>query len=154
MSNAVVRKPGEGERVVVVGDVYTYKVTGAETGGRCMLMEAWVGPGGGPPPHVHTREDEWFWVLEGELTFYRGGQRTVLGPGGFVFLPRDEEHRFANEGTVPARALIQCVPAGLEEFFRRVSRPANSQPGPPTPSEVEHLVRTAREFGIELRVGH
>ena len=89
---AVVRKPGEGRRVGIVGDVYRFLATGEETGGRYATFESLVPPGGGPPPHVHSREEESFLVLEGEMTFVLGDERFVAAPGTFVNMPIDSRH--------------------------------------------------------------
>ena len=72
MPGVVVRKPGEGRTIAVVGDVYRFLATGEETNGKYALWEAIVPPGGGPPPHVHSREEESFYVLEGEIMLQIG----------------------------------------------------------------------------------
>jgi quercetin dioxygenase-like cupin family protein len=65
-----VREPGEGKVIAVVGDVYRFLATGEETDGRYAMFEAVVSPGGGPPPHIHSREEESFYVLDGEGISY------------------------------------------------------------------------------------
>ena len=62
----IVKGPNEGKRIGIVGDIYRFLATGEETGGQYALLEAVVLPGGGPPPHIHSREDETFYVQEGE----------------------------------------------------------------------------------------
>lgn len=64
------RQPNEGQTVAIVGDVYRFMATGDDTDGRYAMFEAVVRPGGGPPPHIHSREEESFYVLEGEITFF------------------------------------------------------------------------------------
>src|SRR5262249_32876090 len=71
------RTAGEGRTIAVVGDVYRFLATGEDTDGKYALWEAFVPPGGGPPPHVHSREEEGFYVLEGEITFVVGDRRHV-----------------------------------------------------------------------------
>ena len=83
MTPAVIRKPGEGRTIAVVGDVYRFLATGEDTNGKYALWEALVPPGGGPPPHVHSREEEGFYILEGEITV-QIGERTGRGDGGDV----------------------------------------------------------------------
>src|SRR3954454_7426381 len=78
------------------GDHYTFLVTGDETGGAYFVMEALVPPGGGPPPHIHTREDETFYVLDGEIEFLIGDELIDAGRGDFVSVPRGTVHRFRN----------------------------------------------------------
>lgn len=75
------RKPTEGRTLAVVGDVYRFLATGEDTDGKYALWEAVVPPGGGPPPHVHSRDEEGFYILEGEITFQVGGERVVGTPG-------------------------------------------------------------------------
>src|SRR2546423_7935948 len=79
--NPIIRTSTEGRTVAVVGDVYRFLATGEDTNGRYALWEALVPPGGGPPPHVHSREEEGFYVLEGEITFTVNGERVVATAG-------------------------------------------------------------------------
>jgi quercetin dioxygenase-like cupin family protein len=130
----------EGETVVVVGDAYRLIVTGAETGGAYMVMEARVPVGHGPPLHVHDREDEGFQILEGEVDFEAEGRTVRLGPGDFVNLPKGVTHRFQNNGGAAARMLITCAPAGIEGFFRA----AHQIDSPATLTEI------AARFGITI----
>src|SRR6516164_9728374 len=121
MTRAVVRQPGAGRTVAVVGDVYRFLATGEDTGGKYALWEAVVPPGGGPPPHAHSREEEGFYVLEGEITFTVGGQRLVAGAGMFTNMPVGTPHSFKNESGQPAKMLISVAPAGLEQMFFEVA---------------------------------
>src|SRR3954471_6155991 len=100
------RQPGEGRTIAVVGDVYRFLATGEETDGKYALWEAVVPPGGGPPPHVHSREEEGFYVLEGEITFQIGDERLVAAAGTFANMPVGTPHSFKNESGRPARMLI------------------------------------------------
>ena len=77
MREPVLRPPQQGRTIAVVGDVYRFLATGEETQGRYAILEAIVPPGGGPPPHVHSREEEGFYILEGEITFMVGAERIV-----------------------------------------------------------------------------
>ena len=119
-SRSVIRMPGEGRTIAVVGDVYRFLATGEDTGGRYALWEAIVPPGGGPPPHVHSREEEGFYVLEGEITIFIGDQRLIASAGMFANMPVGTPHSFKNESDKPARMLILVVPAGLAEDVLRV----------------------------------
>jgi mannose-6-phosphate isomerase-like protein (cupin superfamily) len=94
-----VRTPGEGRTVAVVGDVYRFLATGDNTNGRYALWEAIVPPGGGPPPHVHSREEEGFYILEGEITFTIAGRPMVAKAGTFANMPVGTPHSFKNEST-------------------------------------------------------
>jgi uncharacterized cupin superfamily protein len=120
---------GEGRSVWVVGDRYTLKVGGAETGGAFALVEALVPPGSGPPSHIHSREDEAFYVLEGELTFEADGRQFTAGPGSWVSLAKGSLHRFTNRTADLARILILLAPAGMENFFFEIGREAHADEG-------------------------
>ena len=93
------RATAQGRTVAIVGDVYRFLATGEDTNDRCALWEALVPPGGGPPPHVHGREEEGFYVSEGEITFtVKGdGERVVPAAGAFSvveFCKVDRADRF------------------------------------------------------------
>ena len=102
----MIREPGDGRTIGLVGDVYRFVATGAETGGKYATFEATVLPGGGPPPHIHRREVESFYVLEGEIAFRVGEQRHVAKPGTFVHMPIGTPHAFKNETNERAKMLI------------------------------------------------
>src|SRR3954452_25035199 len=117
MSNQpTINTPPQGRTVAVVGDVYRFLATGDETNGKYALWEAVVPPGGGPPLHVHSREEEGFYVLEGEIALQVGDQRLVAGPGMFISMPVGTPHSFKNESARHARMLISVAPAGLEQM--------------------------------------
>lgn len=135
--------------------MYHFLPTGADTGGKYALWEALVSPGGGPPPHVHSREEEWFYVTDGAVTFTVDGARSVAGPGAFVRLPPGVPHAFKNESDRPARMLISVAPAGLEEMFLEVvvPLPDGAATAPPAaPDEIARLLAAAPRDGIEIRV--
>ncbi len=150
--NAVtIRKSTEGRTIGIVGDIYRFLATGEETDGRYAMFEAIVLPGGGPPPHLHTREDETFYVLEGEITFQMGGEKLAAGPGTFVNMPIGNPHSFKNETDQTAKMLISYAPAGLEHYFFEVGQPFDGElPPKPTTEEIEKLIRVAPRYGIEF----
>jgi quercetin dioxygenase-like cupin family protein len=149
------RIAADGRAVAVVGDVYRFLATGDETNGRYALFEAIVRPGGGPPPHVHSREEEGLYVLEGEITFTVNGERVVARAGTFVNMPVGTPHSFKNEASRPARILISVAPAGLEKMFFEVGVPlpdGSTTALPPTKEEIEKLLAVAPRYGIEIRL--
>jgi quercetin dioxygenase-like cupin family protein len=148
-----VLKAGEGKAYWVVGDLYTILASGEDTGGAYALIHALVPPGGGPPPHIHRREDEAFYVLEGELAFQADGRSFTATAGSWVTLARGSLHAFRNTGTAPARALIVVTPAGLERYFAEVGQEATegSSPPPFTPADLERLLAVAPKYGMEIR---
>ncbi len=106
----------------VVGDTYTILLTGEDTAGRFCLIDMYVPPGGGPPPHRHDFE-ETFTVLEGELEANFRGQKMTLHAGQTINIPANAPHQFHNSTTKAARMLCICSPAGQEGFFREVGVP-------------------------------
>src|SRR5215831_16369736 len=119
----IIRIPQHGRTVSLVGDVYRFLATGEDTNCKYILIEALVSPGGGPPPHVHSREEEGFYILEGEITFTINGERVVATPGTFANMPVGTPHSFKNEGGQTARMLLWVAPAGLERMFFEVGVP-------------------------------
>lgn len=148
-----IRKPTEGRTIAVVGDVYRFLATSEETDGKYAMFEAIVNPGGGPPAHVHSREEESFYVLEGEITFQIGEKRLVAMAGMFANMSVGTPHSFKNESSKPARMLISVAPAGLEKMFFEFGVPvpqgATTAP-PPTKEEIEKLLQIAPRYGIEI----
>lgn len=108
-----------GEAYWVMGTLFTYLVTGAESGGSYFTLIVDVDPEAGPPPHIHHLEEEQFYVLEGELTYSVGGQIFEVRTGDFIHIPRGTVHSFKN-GSRPSRLLATFTPAGIERFFRAV----------------------------------
>lgn len=150
---ALVRTSADGVCYAVVGDVYRFLATRAETDGRYATWEALVPPGGGPPPHIHSREQETFFVLEGEIIVQAGGQRIAARVGDFVHVPIGMPHSFKNESAQPARMLISVVPAGLEQMFFEVGAavPLGTTIAPlPSKAEIDKLLALAPHFGVEI----
>src|SRR6266852_1438315 len=116
----ITRTPNEGHTIAVVGDVDRFLATGDDTHGKYAMWEAIGPPGGGPPPNVHSREEEGFYILEGEITFQIGDQRLVATAGMFANMPVGTPHSFKNESDRPAKMLISVAPAGLEKMFFEV----------------------------------
>jgi quercetin dioxygenase-like cupin family protein len=137
------------------GDHYTFLVTGEESGGAYFAMEALVPTGGGPPPHIHSREDETFYVLEGKLEFVLGEETIVAGPGDFVSVPRGTVHCFRNTGAETARLVLTFTPAGIEQWFEEIlDRAPNDVTVDDVPDNVEEVaaryVATASTYGIQF----
>ena len=107
------------------------------------MIEQTTPPGGGPPVHCHTREDEAFYVVEGDFLFLIGEEKIEVHPGDFVWAPRNIPHTLLNIGSVPARALVTMSPSGMEDFFLKVA----AIPGAPTPEQIGELFE---EYGLEF----
>ena len=157
-STPVIRTPTQGRTIAVVGDVYRFLATGEDTNGKYAIWEAIVPPGGGPPPHVHSREEESFYVLDGEITFTVNGERVVAKAGTFANMPVGTPHSFKNESSLPSKMLLSVAPAGLEQMFFEVGVPlaeGATTALPPTKEEIEKLLAVAPKYGIEIRLpGH
>ena len=142
---------GDGERVWITGDTMTFKATGESTGGSLVLLENLTAPGGGPPPHVHTREDEFFYVLDGTFEIRIGDELHALGPGGFAYVRRGTVHNFRNTSDTASRILVGFTPGGIEGFFREAGRPAVDD-GLAPPVDDDEIARTmvaAQRYGLE-----
>lgn len=148
-----IRTAAEGRTISVVGDVYSFLATGDDTGGKYAMWEAIVPPGGGPPPHVHSREQEGFYVLEGVVTLRVGDEPLAATAGMYVNIPPGTPHSFRNESNRSARMLILVAPAGLEKMFFEIGAPL--EPGattalPPSHEEIKKLIALAPKFGVEI----
>jgi quercetin dioxygenase-like cupin family protein len=135
------------------GSLMTFLATGEDTHGQFTLIEAVSRRGNVPPPHIHHREDETFYVLEGEVEVSVGG-RTFRGTAGSMFfLPRDVAHSFTIESE-QSRMLIMLSPAGLEGWFKEFSVPAPAMTLPPAEEpayeEVQKMLEAAPRYGIEF----
>src|SRR6516225_5509301 len=111
-----VARPDEDQslpHIGLVGDTYTVLVTGQDTAGRYTLIDMYVPPGGGPPPHRHDFE-EMFTVLDGEVQVTFRGQTIVARAGQTINVPANAPHAFTNAGQIPVRLLCLCAPAGQE----------------------------------------
>src|SRR6516162_9638464 len=151
----IIRSPQQGRTVALVGDVYRFLATGEDTNCKYALIEVLVGPGGGPPPHVHSREEEGFYILEGEITFTINGERVVATAGMFANMPVGTPHSFKNESNKPAKMLVSVAPAGLEKMFMEIGVPlaeGATTALPPTREDVEKLLAIAPKYGIEIRL--
>jgi len=136
---ARVLKPGDKAPVTRgAGDEYRYLATGAHTNGSYFAMEALVPPGGGPPPHVQTREDELFYVLEGTVTFWADDEEVEAGPGTFLNIPRGVKHNFLNRSDADVRMLILFAPAGIEGMFSAMNE------------EPDRYQEIAAEWGVSF----
>jgi quercetin dioxygenase-like cupin family protein len=146
-----VQAVGEGRALWALGERIALKATGAQTGGAFTLLEDLVAAGGEPPPHLHEREDEAYYLLEGYLRVTVGERTLDAGPGSFIYLPRAVPHSWKVVDGDTARFLALFAPSGIEGFFERLGRPAQAAtPPPPAVPDIEAVVRVAAEYGIRL----
>lgn len=138
-------QPGEG-RAGDLGSIgVVFKLWGEDTGGAFSIVEHPFPVGALVPPHLHTREDEYSIVVEGEIGFRSGDREVVLGPGGYITKPRGELHTMWNAGKVPARMIEVISPAGFENFFRDLTDLTAT--GPP---DLEAVGALAESYGLEF----
>ena len=145
-------QPGEGDARWFLGALGTIKSAAETTDGRVAVLEFLWPQGGGSPLHVHRNEDEWFYVIEGELTLWVGGEVVVAPAGSFVYGPRDIPHTFLVTST-EARFLMVTEPAPFADFVRAMSVPAQALTLPPAsvqPPDPERMTAVAAEYGIEI----
>ena len=145
-------QPDQGEAYWFLGTLVIIKSSGDSTDGRVSVTENLAPKDSGSPMHVHHREDEWFYVMEGELTFWVGGEVINAPAGSFVYGPRDIPHTFTVTSD-QARFLLVVEPAGFEGFIRAVGEPAKTltiPPPPEGPPDMEKLIAIAAEHGVEI----
>lgn len=142
--------PAEGEALWCVGALTTVKATGEQTGGAYSLIEDLASKGAGTPLHRHQEDDEAFYVLEGELTFYLGNEEPIhAGAGTFVHIPGGTVHAFRVDSET-ARYLIITTPQH-ERFYRAIAEPAQTRIMPPeTPMDMEKIGAACEAYGVEL----
>lgn len=144
---------GEGRSYYFGEDLYTFKAIGEETGEAYALFEVIVAPQGGTPPHRHTRENESFYVQEGEIEFQLDVSTFVATPGTFLHSPKGQLHQFTNTTSTAAKVLIWVTPAGFEKFMAEVGKAVNGQvtAGAVLSSEdLDKILATAPKYGIEI----
>jgi mannose-6-phosphate isomerase-like protein (cupin superfamily) len=143
--------PEEGKKLWVVGELITLKMVDSDTEGAFALIEEVTPPQGGPPPHMHTREDETFHVLEGEVEFVVGGRALSATAGSVVYGPRNIPHAFRNIGPIPSRMSVLITPAGFERMFEELGEPVTDPSSPPEgPTDIERLMSVNQKYGVEI----
>jgi len=141
-----IQVPKEGGRSVnILGIPMLIRIHGRDTGGVLSVVESHDAPGGGPPPHIHQREDETFQILEGEYEFTVGGQTIRARPGTTLFAPRGVAHAYRCTGNVSGKLMVVLTPSGFEEFFEEI--------GAMTPEQQQNIpqvIETGKKYGLEF----
>jgi mannose-6-phosphate isomerase-like protein (cupin superfamily) len=137
--------PGEGRAGELDGVGVVFKLWGHDTGGALSVVEHPFAVGALVLPHLHTREDEYSIVTEGEIGFRSGDREVVLGAGGYITKPRGELHAMWNAGKVPARMIEIISPAGFEGFFRELADLAEAGQPP-----FDQIAALAASYGLEF----
>ncbi|MGP3998634.1 cupin domain-containing protein [Streptomyces sp. 8N706] len=126
----LVIEPDEGKSIWLAGIGVDFKIWGEETGAQFSVVEHPIEPGRLVPPHIHSREDEFSYVLQGRVGARVGDQEATAGPGSYILKPRGILHTFWNAGPEPARILEIISPAGFERFFEEMGTLAETAEGP------------------------
>ena len=139
----------EAVQVWLSSDVYTITVPGIATGGMLSVTDAWVPPGGGPPPHIHIDALEVIFVLNGSITVDVDGRNEIVAAGDAAVIPAGTIHHFLNHTATPVHLQLIFTPSGTEEFFREAGTPARPACSIPVATQGEN----ARAAEIGLRYG-
>lgn len=136
---------GGGKPVNILGIPMLIRIHGRDTNGVLSVVESYDTPGGGPPPHIHHREDETFQVLEGEYEFTVAGETILATAGTTLFAPRGIPHTYRCVGRKPGKLSVTLTPAGFENFFEQV--------GAMNPQEqlnIPRVIELGTKFGLEF----
>ena len=153
--SVVVRGPGEGPGTWVLGSLFERLASGEETGGGIGVSLVTQPPGTATPVHVHTLEDEAFYLLDGTMTYSADGELHRLAPGSFIYLPRGRPHAFRVTGDAPVRFLAIATPGALMSLYDEVGRPALGGELPPANqdllmADVHRWLETAPRYGLTV----
>jgi quercetin dioxygenase-like cupin family protein len=151
MAETVVRQPGEGTALWMLGGLYEVKAAGGETDGQVTVMEMTIPEGMGPPPHTHDG-GEAVYVLEGTVRYHIGDDMVEGGPGSFFYVPAGTWENF--EPATQIRVLVIYTPGGVDQFFAEVGEPAERREvpaAPESPPDVESLAAIGAKYGLEVR---
>lgn len=129
-------KDSEGDVLNVIGDLQTHKLIGSETGNQIVEWVDNVEPGVGIPPHIHTKEDEIFRVIKGQIEIMVDGKTTILNEGDVAFAPKEIPHSWKVVGTEKAKMITSAFPAGIEHMFQEL---AKLSAGPPNFEKVSEI---------------
>jgi quercetin dioxygenase-like cupin family protein len=138
--------PSEGgKQINVLGIPMVICIHGRDTGGAVAVVESHDVPGGGPPPHIHHRENETFQVLEGEYEWTVGAETFVARKGATIFAPSGIPHTYRYLGSTPGRLMCIITPSGFEGFFEEVSALSPQQQ-----QDIPRVMEIASKYGLEI----
>jgi quercetin dioxygenase-like cupin family protein len=143
---AILSKLDQGPVLRAFGEEVQIHLSGEQTGGLFTMFTEITPPGGGPPPHWHENEDEWFHVLEGTLSFLVDGRWVDAHPGDSVLAPRNQVHTFKNNTSQATKMLIQTSPSGFEKFFAMAAEEFAKPEGP----DMQRAMHIAEAHGIHF----
>lgn len=148
----IVLETGEGQSFWLLGDFYAVKTTPAQTGGAYSIVEIESFPGNGPPAHIHHREDECIYIVEGAFSVIVGDRIFDAADGDFIRIPKGTSHTYKNVGAIPGKMLTLLFPGGLEQLWIELGQPGTLG-GPPKeddPSVLNRLLTLAPQYQLEI----
>ena len=134
-----------GTKINVLGIPMVIRIHGRDTGGVVSAVESHDVPGGGPPPHIHRREDETFQILEGEYEWTVGDKKFIAQKGATIFAPRGIAHTYRYRGQTPGCLMCVITPAGFEECFEQIAALTPQQQ-----QDIPRVLEIAAKFGLEI----
>ena len=137
-------KDSEGNILNVIGDIQTHKLVGSDTGNQIVEWVDNVEPGVGIPPHIHTKEDEIFRVIKGQIEIMVDGKTTILNEGDVAFAPKEIPHSWKVVGTEKAKMITSAFPAGIEHMFKELAEL------PASPPNFEKVAEICAKHGIKF----
>jgi mannose-6-phosphate isomerase-like protein (cupin superfamily) len=143
--NPLLIRSDEGQKLDIFGIPMIVRIRGRDTNGAVGVAESHDLPGGGPPPHIHHREDEMFQVLEGEYQWTVGGKTFTAQRGATIYAPRGIPHTYRYVGKTPGRLMCVMTPAGFEGFFEEIGALTPQQQ-----QEIPRVIEIARRYGLEF----
>jgi quercetin dioxygenase-like cupin family protein len=143
--NPILTPADGGQRLNVLGIPMAIRIHGRDTGGSVSVVESHDLPGGGPPPHLHRREDELFQILEGDYEWTVGGRTFTAQKGATIFAPRGVPHTYRYLGQTPGRLMCVITPAGFEGFFESIAALS-----PLEQQDIPRVLQIAAQFGLEI----
>ncbi len=134
-----------GKKLNVLGIPMIIRIHGRDTGGVVSAVESHDVPGGGPPPHIHRREDETFQILEGQYAWTVGDEKFTAQKGATIFAPRAIPHTYRYLGKTPGRLMCVITPSGFEGFFEEVGAMSPQQQ-----QDIPRVLELGRKYGLEF----
>lgn len=146
-----VLETGQGESFWLLGDFYAIKTTSGQTGGAYSITEIQSFPGNGPPPHIHHKEDECFYIVEGAFSVILGDRVFDVADGDFIRIPRGTPHAYRNVGAIPGKMLVILSPGGFERMWAELGQPGSlKRPPKDDPSALNRFLALAPGYGLEI----
>jgi quercetin dioxygenase-like cupin family protein len=135
-----------------MGNSFSVRLSSADSAGGLTLLEVVAPAGSGPPLHVHRREAEAFYLLEGRMAYRAGDETYELAAGASIYLPKDVPHAFRVIGEAPARFLALTTPGGIEGLYEELGRAPDREglPDRPSADDIAGWLAAAPRYGLEI----